>query len=637
MSRLDRHVDSVRNKMAAGTFLGALAWTLLGWAAVVWLNLLVDRFLGWRLPAWQVWLWAGLGAAVALAVAYTVWRRPSRQQAAVAIDQRLGLQEKFSTALYARPMNDPFAAAAVRDAEVTADNVSLHKRFPLRIPRTFAGTAAMALVALLTSFLGQHLLFARDPVAQKQAGPEQDKSLSDTRRIVNEALAKIEATPETAANREHIEAARKEVLAHKANLASDPGGARQSALKAMSEMDLIQKERIKDTQRFALDQDKAKAFQSLGKPADENSPVGKVQSELAKGKFSDAVEDLKDVVKKFDRMDKKEQEKAARDMSNLAEQLKAMAQDPSKQQQAEKALQKMGADSQQLKQLAQAVQAAANGDPQAQQQVGQMAKQIAQGINGGNSNLTPQQQQQVVSQVDSLVKQMQGAANNQATAKQMAGAAGAMAQAMKNKAGQNGQAGQPGGRQAQANGGQGGNQPGNSQGNSPGGNNPSGGQQANSGQPGGQQGGQPGGQQGGQPGGNQPGQGGQPGGQGGQPGGQGVADAAGQMQQQLEQLQQAADDAAAVAQQQQEQGGQGGQDGQGGQEGQGGKGNGNGAGRFAQGDPQPGGQGGQGGAAISAGGPRPRRPKPRPASSGSSPRHRPTSRARSWPSPTSRR
>ena len=37
-------------------------------------------------------------------------------KAAVAIDARLSLKEKFSTALYARPIKDPFAQAVVKDA-----------------------------------------------------------------------------------------------------------------------------------------------------------------------------------------------------------------------------------------------------------------------------------------------------------------------------------------------------------------------------------------------------------------------------------------------------------------------------------------------------------------------------------------
>ena len=58
---------------------------------------------------------------VHLGMGYAIWRRPTKYQAAVAIDEKLSLQEKFSTALYIRPSSDPFAAAAVQDAEQTAE------------------------------------------------------------------------------------------------------------------------------------------------------------------------------------------------------------------------------------------------------------------------------------------------------------------------------------------------------------------------------------------------------------------------------------------------------------------------------------------------------------------------------------
>ena len=61
MTRLDRHVNTVRNKLALGTFLSSLGWALLAFAVVVWVNILVDRFLTWRLPRWGIWFFAGLG------------------------------------------------------------------------------------------------------------------------------------------------------------------------------------------------------------------------------------------------------------------------------------------------------------------------------------------------------------------------------------------------------------------------------------------------------------------------------------------------------------------------------------------------------------------------------------------------
>src|SRR4051812_45636160 len=150
MSRLDRHVMAVQNKLALDRFIGAAAWASVVYAAAVWIGVVVYKFFRIQPPHTKWWLWGGAAVCLLAAGIWALIRRPSTHEAAVAIDAKLGLKEKFSTALYARPLNDPFAQAAVRDAERTAENTSLHKRFPLEFPLQSVGTAAIALMVFLT-------------------------------------------------------------------------------------------------------------------------------------------------------------------------------------------------------------------------------------------------------------------------------------------------------------------------------------------------------------------------------------------------------------------------------------------------------------------------------------------------------
>ena len=99
MSRLDQHVAAVRNKLALVQFVDALARTLLVLGAVVWTAVLIDKFFRLRLPHQMIWMSCALAASLAAALVLTIARRPSREAAAVAIDQKLGLKEKLSTAL----------------------------------------------------------------------------------------------------------------------------------------------------------------------------------------------------------------------------------------------------------------------------------------------------------------------------------------------------------------------------------------------------------------------------------------------------------------------------------------------------------------------------------------------------------
>src|SRR5215208_3413007 len=86
MSRLDRHVAMVQNKLALGRFVGALAWASVIWAAAVWLGIVIDRVFRVRPIGARWWIWGGLAACALAAMVYALVRRPTRHDAAVAID-----------------------------------------------------------------------------------------------------------------------------------------------------------------------------------------------------------------------------------------------------------------------------------------------------------------------------------------------------------------------------------------------------------------------------------------------------------------------------------------------------------------------------------------------------------------------
>jgi hypothetical protein len=611
MSRLDRHVNTVRTKLALTTLLKSLAWSILAFVVVVLVNILVDRFLVYRLPHWVAFFWAGFGVSVAGAVAYAFWRRPSAKQAAVAIDERLGLKEKFSTALYVRSSDDPFAAAAVRDAEVTADNVSLHKRFPVQFPMAMLATFAVIFVTSLATLLDRHPLFASDDGAAKQTQAQKEKQSADTRKLLNKAIAEIDSMPPSSpADQVKIEAARQELANLRQNPVHDEAATQRSALKAMEDMQSI-KDKIKEINAKVVQaRNDSELFKNMGKPLDDNGPLSDVQKDIQKGDFGKAAQDVGSAVSNFDKMKPQDQQKTAEDMAKLASQLNNIANNKAAQKAIANKLQQMGAGSQQMQQLAQAMQGAANGDKQAQQQVGQLANQIAQQINSGQG-MTPQQQQQVSQQVQQMVKQMQSNTNSQQTAQNMAAAASALATQMKaaaagQAAGQkNGQQGKQG-QQAQGQQGQGQGQQAQGQGQQGQGQGQQAQGQGQQGQGQGQQA-QGQGQQGQGQGQQGQGQGQQAQGQGQQNGGgQSVADAKAEMQKQLQQMQDAAD-AQADANAQQGDNGQGN-----------GNGNGQNGNQGGQQQAQAGGQGtwkpgdanqkgaGSGGPGISSGGARPR-------------------------------
>jgi hypothetical protein len=449
MSRLDRHIALVRGKLILGQFFKGLAWSGLAIAAIAWTAIMVDRLVQLHLPHQRLIFLISLGVGTLAAWAFSLWRRPNPRQAAIVIDEKLQLKEKFSTALYVRPSNDPFAMAAVRDAEQTADNVSLRKRFPVEVPqRPLIGASGMACVALLTFWLMPSFdLFHVEANHQKKLEiARHDRAVAE--KSVRDAIVQLDNAPKQVANAESIKLARNELSEALKHPGDDPVATQQKADNALKEMEAV-KAQIKDAAKFAEAKDEMRALEALPNTPDETGPIAAARDALSKGDLSTAVEQLKDTVDNFDKKPPEEQKKTAEEMAKLAAQIQQQANNPKVQQNIQNQLQQMGMNQKQAQAMAQQMQAAANGDKAAQQQVANAAKQLSQQMNAKNPGASMAQQQQLAAQISSAMGQMQSQANGQAQAQQLAQSASALAQAMSQAA--NAQQQQSGGKPGQQN------------------------------------------------------------------------------------------------------------------------------------------------------------------------------------------
>lgn len=438
MSRLDRHVAAVQNKLAMMRFVTSLSWALGAAALVVMLAVLIERVFALSIPQRMPIFYGVAGASLLTAIVWAMVTRPSAKLAAVAIDQKLGLKEKISTALFMRSSRDEFAQLAVRDAEKTAENVALNLRqhFPMQFPKSGYYTLGLMVSAfLVASFMPTLDLFgnAEDQKKQAQVLAQQKSAEQAVKRV----LAAVEAQPKSMQDNEAVKNAKITLENLLKQGVKDPAQASRTALQAAQEVqDALKKEAMKNA-KFAVAQDEAQRRKNLMPAPEDKGSVAEAQREMAKGNFSEAMNKLNDVASKFDQMDKKDQEKAAEQMKNLAKQLEQMAQQQQQQQQQnQQQLQQMGANQQQAQQMQNLMQQAAQGNQQAQQQLQQQMQQMMQQMNNGQGP-TPQQQQAM----QQAMQQMQQQANGAMTAQQMSQAAQAMAQAMQNAA-------QGGGQQA---------------------------------------------------------------------------------------------------------------------------------------------------------------------------------------------
>jgi hypothetical protein len=449
-SQIERHVGAVRAKLTMHRFVEAIGWTLLVSAGVVLAAVVVHRLIQFAPPRPAYWLYGVLGAALVAAIVMAVLRRPTPHEAAVAIDEKLGLKERFSTALTIRNDADPFARAAVLDAENTARSANLAGKFPMPYPKVWNATLSVAAAAALTFLLMPTFdLFNKQEEAKRAL--EQQARVEAVKKDLDARIRALDQIPPSVAAKVGSEEAKK-VLAELRNQPGlDPEAAQRRASEALAQVEKAVQEQIKNNANMAQAADAQRQFQSGLKAPTEDGPVAEAHKAMKDGNFDKAIQDLQQLGEKFPEMTEAEKEKAAKQMEQLAQQLQNMANDPAQQQRQEQQLQQMGFNQQQIQQAQQMLQQAANGDQQAQQQLQQMAQQAMQQMNNGQGP-TPQQQQQL----QQMMQQMQAGAANQQAAQQMAQAAQQMAQAMQQAAqgqnpgqGQGGQQGQQGMANAQ--------------------------------------------------------------------------------------------------------------------------------------------------------------------------------------------
>jgi len=360
--------------------------------------------------AFVPWLWiAPALAAGVLGIAVVLWRgrRRDELQVALAVDDRLDLREKLTTALHCHGREDPFAQAAVEDGVQAARDKRVReqarRQFRVQPPAAWWISPLIVFCVVMVSFLGQMNLFEPDQHQQadlQQASEEVDKSV---KLIVEDLKQTTQLKSELSKELENLEGAgttpREDM---------SPEELRREAIKKVT--DLNRKlEEILSGEKGKTTRTVEQTMNQLKPPND--GPGKELGEALKKGDFKAAQQAVQDLMNKLNNgeLDEQQKQKLAEQMEDIAQQLKELAE---KKQQLKDALKKAGMDPQ----LA--------NNPQALQQ------QIQQ-----NQNLNEEQKQQ-------LQQQAQAQQAAQQMCQGMGQACQNMAQALGGQLGQMGQGGQ---------------------------------------------------------------------------------------------------------------------------------------------------------------------------------------------------
>lgn len=326
MTNLHRQVSAVQRRLLLARFVRALPWA----AGLSFLIAAVVILVGKYQPSWPAWSTV-LGAATGLTlVAAALWARatrPAALEAAVAIDSRLGLQERVSSALalearsseIVEPKIRAVVEAVERDAEQAVARVDAAKAFPVAWPKRESWPVVPAAIAvglalwftpqITTTPAGEQAEAAMTAVVQEQAKELADKL--EQRRKEAELMKLAEA-------QRLLDKLRDEAL----QLQSADKIAQKDALLKLSDMASELAERRKEVE----------AAQSLQKElsrlkSKKIGPADQFAESVSKGDYKSAAEQLQQLRKELEKkqLDPEKKQQLADQLQSLQKQLEEMA------------------------------------------------------------------------------------------------------------------------------------------------------------------------------------------------------------------------------------------------------------------------------------------------------------------------
>lgn len=386
-------------------------------------------------------------AAVILGI--WIYKQPSKLQISLLLDERMGLKERFSTALKISDQHDAFSEAACKEALNKAQSLNLQGHFPIKLSKGWVYTSTLWLVVvLLFAFMPQKDLLGiqnrkdKDHLAviQKEKAESKVKEAAESVKLtmnkisdpnIAEALGKLNQLPAGA----KPEDVKRDAIRQLGDLSEKVKDMQKSetlaSMKMMQEM-LKQLKGSPDSFSSKLRMELSKG--NFGQAA---ALLKQMQNELKEGKLSD---DQKKQLSEQMQTLAKALEDLAKQSDQLEKELEAMGLNKELAQMGEKelreALQKQGLNSDQIKDLMD--KAAASN--MAQQKLAQMANAMAgSGMGGAQGMSSGDELADAIEQLDGLEALQQQMMMTDASLREIARAIGSLGEGMGQGLGSDGQ------------------------------------------------------------------------------------------------------------------------------------------------------------------------------------------------------
>jgi hypothetical protein len=486
---IQRSISKVKRRVALNQVLRAVGWAVLIGLLAASALVIVDRLL----PMTVIPLFAyGIAAGVALiiALAFAVRNLPGEADAAVLLDDKLGLKDKLGTALYAATLENQneLTQQIAREADVAAEQarVMVAKAAPIEMARVWNFTP-IALAVLLGAFvfmpadefdpLGQ--------IAEAEAEAEEQRLAEEGEVIINTIEQGLDE-PDEESDQKIAEGLpdelRDQLVSISDQVRKDPASAEEKLKEAES---LISDAESRLGEQADVIEAAFNPLKSAASGLDpgQTGPADEFTRAMNQADFEKAKDALAEMQEAIDSGEYSEEERQQlqQQLNNIASQLQQQAQAAQQaqqqaaqqaQQQMAQQLQQSGMSQQQAQQLAQQAAQQMQQGQQGQQQQGQQGQQGQQSQQSQQSQQATQQQvqqqlqqalqqqgmsqqqaqqqaQQMAQQMQQQMQQSQGQQQSGQMQQQLSQGLQQMAGQCNNPGGQQGQQGQQAGQQGQ--------------------------------------------------------------------------------------------------------------------------------------------------------------------------------------------
>jgi uncharacterized coiled-coil DUF342 family protein len=365
-SVLDRSVRVARGRLVRQSFLNKAAACLavsLG-LALAWF--VVQPLLFESPPLWL--RWTALGTLTAVGLAAAVWwtRRtaPSREYAALEIDNRFALRERVTTAVALTPdlTATPAGQALLADAEAKVKPLDVREKFPVQMRWTAALAPAftLALLAVVLWWNPGTLAWGQtaDAATVKEGEVAKTTAAALQKKKADPAGKKTETLDKRPGKSDKLEELEKE-LANLNDKYKDP--TEETAEKNKEKVaeltpleDKLKKFNEEKQQKLQQLADKLRELEKLNKEEGfEDGPAKDLNDALAKGDLKKAEEEVDELRKKAKdkKLDKKDAEKLSKQLDKMKNELEKLARNKERKEELKKKIEqakKEGKDAESL-------------------------------------------------------------------------------------------------------------------------------------------------------------------------------------------------------------------------------------------------------------------------------------------------